>query len=187
MSDLTTSPIPRSECHQHGRTAFNPARYVRPFWTSSIPDLIREANEYFGAKQAWTVLQLGWIWHQENDMYGGFAPTWERRLFPAFSLWGAQAYVVSRHGMEAMIDRFFSDRTAESMVRLLEGVGVVEFYFESLGNETMLVALPSLFTVDGTTSTVEPSNPYRRELHRESNNRHIQATLQLYYSGGTKT
>lgn len=118
-------------------------------------------------------------------MYKSFDLSLERRLYPAVSLWGAQAYVVSRQGMEAMIDRFFSDRTAQSTVRLMDSVGVVEFYFESLGNDTMLVALPSLFTVDGTTSTVEPSNPHRRELHRESNNRHIQATLRLYYSGAT--
>lgn len=128
----------------------------------------------------WTVLQLGWIWGQDESLYKDFAPSMEQRLYPAPFQWGLQAYVVSRRGMEAMIDEFFSDRTPQGKMQLLDDVGVVEYYFGKLDN--VLVALPSLFTVEGMTSTIEPSNSLRNDQHRESNSHHIHATLQLYYS-----
>ena len=129
----------------------------------------------------WSILQLAWIWGKNASIYETGVVNSDRRVFPMEFQYGTAAYVVSRYGMEAIVDAYFSSRAPTGKVRLLPKVEVAESYFERLPN--VLVALPSLFTVRGLDTFLlgGQAGRERNEQHRDSNRRHIDATMELYY------
>lgn len=104
-----------------------------------------------------------------------------RRVLPMEFQYGTSAYVISRYGMEATLDAYFSSRTATGKIRLLRNVDVTESYFEAIPNA--LVVVPSLFTVKGFDTMVVGGDAAieRNSHHKDSNRRHVEATMQLYY------
>lgn len=92
---------------------------------------------------------------------------------------GASAYLISRDGMEAVLDKYFTDRTVEGQFLPIRKSGMfvtLEAYLSSIPDT--LVVSPSMFTVEvkGTSMMKDPHNAAKRlGEHAESN--HIHTSL----------
>jgi hypothetical protein len=88
------------------------APYFMPMWTHSLADVVTAANS--GGN--WSAIQLHWLNQYDFEMpppealVGGLL---ERR-----NIWlaSAAAYMISRRGMEKVLDRWFTGRGADSFV-----------------------------------------------------------------------
>ena len=152
-----------------------PQRATRPFWSSSIGDLIVEADR---TSPTWSLIQAGWTWGQDKDIYVTNRPKPGRILFQERFQWGTFAYILNRRGMEAILDAHFTDRSPTGLIRLSDNEEVAETCFEVL--ETgIFVALPSLFVIQGGESAIAGRNDDRLNGHLHSNNIHTQKTMEV--------
>lgn len=99
---------------------------------------------------------------------------------------GTSAYIMSRAGMEKVVDAFFLDRSPQGLIRLQEGGRQAELYVAAASN--VLVTVPSLFTIEGSDTTISTGEEEQRRLssHRESNNIHTKAMFDLYHAAVKK-
>lgn len=156
----------------------------RPFWTSSIRELVSAADTLMPPdKDTWGLIQLSWIWGLNQELYDGIAhrvdgPT--HQLAPMRFQFGTSAYVISRTGMCKVLNAYFSDDTPTSQIRLEQGGRQAELYVGTASN--ILVTVPSLFPIEGSDTTISTGEEEERRLrsHRESNSIHAQATLDLF-------
>ena len=166
--------------HTHTHTHIH-----RPFWVASIEDLVGDAghlNAFEG--QPWDIIQLAWIWGLNEDLYDSIAERHGRgrQLARVRFQFGTSAYIISRSGMEKVLDLFFLDRSPHGLIRLQEGGRQAELYVAAAGN--VLVTVPSLFTIEGSDTTISTGEEEQRRLrsHRESNSFHIKAMFDLYHA-----
>lgn len=126
-------------------------------------------------------MQLAWIWGLNEELYDNIQERHGRgrQLVRVRFQFGTSAYIISRAGMEKVLDAFFSDRSPQGLIQLWEGGRQAELYVATASN--VLVTVPSLFTIDGADTTISTGEEERRRLssHRESNWIHVQATLDL--------
>lgn len=134
-------------------------------------------------KDPWDLIQLSWVWGLNEELYDGIslrAGNPARQLVRTRFQFGTSAYVISRVGMHKILDAYFSDDTPYGNVRLEEGGRQAELYVSTAAN--LLVTVPSLFPIDGSDTTISTGDEEERRLrsHRESNNIHAKATLDLF-------
>jgi len=154
----------------------------RPFWTGSLIDLVNEAVKY--SNGSWEVVQAAWIWGMDENLYDRsvhpFGPG--RHVLPKRFQFGTSAYIISKRGMEKILDAYFTDRTESGQIRLRKGGNQAELYiYGAVSN--LYVAVPSVFTIEGSDTTISIGEESQRRLssHRESNNIHIKTTIDLYH------
>lgn len=139
--------------------------------------LLQEADS---TGDPWGLIQLAWIWGLDEGLYDDMEAQYGQghHLVRTRFQFGTSAYIISKAGMENVLDSFFSD----GLVRLQEGGRQAELYVSAASN--VLVAVPSLFTIEGYDTTISTGEEEQRRLssHRESNNVHIKATLDLFYA-----
>ncbi len=128
----------------------------------------------------WSLIQVGWTWDRDPDIYVKHRPQPGRQLFQERFQWGLFAYIINRRGMEILLDAYFSDRTPAGLIRLLNDGGVAEYHFDALG-AGIYVPLPSLFVVQGGESMIAGQHEYRLYLALRSNTLHTEETLQLMF------
>ena len=89
--------------------------------------------------------------------------------------------------MSNVLDAYFSDRTPIGTIRLRGGGDQAELYVYGPVSR-LYVAVPSFFTIEGSETTISIGEESKKRLasHRESNNIHIKAMLDLYRERGTK-
>jgi hypothetical protein len=100
-------------------------------------------------------------------------------IVPGFQF-GTSAYIISKRGMEKILDAYFTDRAETGQIRLRKGGDQAELYiYGAVSN--LYVAVPSFFTIEGSDTTISIGEESQRRLssHRESNNIHIKATFDL--------
>ena len=153
---------------------------LTPCWTSSIRDLVKDAE-----KMDWNLIQLGWLVVKNVSIYQAVEWGPEKRLVKQQNQYGAAAYLISRTGMEAIMDLFFTDKTSAGLAKVFIepdawGNIVVETYLGKLPN--LYVTMPSLFVVETFDTTIgsEEGTDFRLFGWRISNNHHISATLKLF-------
>lgn len=107
-----------------------------------------------------------------------------KRLIQEEFQYGMAAYIISRRGMEAVLEKFFVDKMPNGLVKPLleptsQGVLTIEGYFEKL--ETNYLAMPALFLIDTFDTTIGAGKlaRYRLMSYRMSNDKHIDATFDL--------
>lgn len=131
----------------------------------------------------WDIIQLAWIWGLDEGLYddlprraGGASDQLVHTRFQ----FGTAAYVISRAGMRKILSAYFSDDTVDGKIRLEEGGRQAELYVSTASN--VLVAVPSLFPIEGSDTTISTGEEEHRRLrsHRESNSIHAKATLDLF-------
>jgi hypothetical protein len=155
-------------------------RPFRPFWTSSISDLLQDAKD-----KAWDTIQLGWLAIKNKDIYDTVPWGRDSRLVEQEFQYGMGAYLISRQGMEFIMEQFFEDKTPTGVVKpLLEPsrrLLLIECYFERQGHT--LVAMPALFTTDTFETTIGEGKLSNLRLisYQLSNDKHIDATLDLFH------
>lgn len=95
---------------------------------------------------------------------------------------GTSAYIISKRGMEKVLDAHFSDRTANSLIRLRKGGDQAELYVYGVVSD-FYVTIPSYFTIEGSETTISVGEESQRRLssHRESNSIHTKAIFDLYH------
>jgi hypothetical protein len=124
---------------------------------------------------------LAWIWGLNENLYDSIQERHGRgqQLVRVRFQFGTSAYIISRTGMERVLDTFFSDRSPQGLIQLREGGSQAELYVAAAQN--VLVTVPSLFTIDGSDTTISTGEEEQRRLnsHRESNWIHIKATFDL--------
>ena len=91
---------------------------------------------------------------------------------------GTSAYIISKGGMENILDAYFSDRTEAGQIHLRSGGDQAELYVYGPVS-SLYVAAPSLFTVEGSGTITSKGEESRRPLssHRDSNNMQGGATV----------
>jgi GR25 family glycosyltransferase involved in LPS biosynthesis len=153
---------------------------LTPCWTSPIFDLVKDVEA-----KAWSIIQLSWLVVKDKAIYhtADWGPN--RRLVAHPNQYGAAAYLISRAGMEGIVDRFFTDRTATGLVKVFAEPDswkniVVETYLGKLPN--CYVSMPSLFLVETHDTTIGSGrgSNFRLQSWRLSNLQHISATLKLF-------
>lgn len=148
-----------------------------------MDELVVEANtlDAFDG-QPWDIIQLAWIWGLNEDLYENIEKRHGRghQLVRLRFQFGTSAYIISRTGMERVLDTFFSDRSPQGWIELWEGGRQAELYVASAQN--VLVTVPSLFTIEGSDTTISTGEEERRRLssHRESNSIHVKVMLDLH-------
>jgi len=128
----------------------------------------------------WSLIQAGWTWHRDHSIYVNNRPGPERLLFQERFQYGLIAYIISRSGMETILDAFFSDRTSTGLIRLMDPIGVAENYFDALKGG-VYVSLPSFFTILEGESVIAGRDEKRLNIHLRSNNIHTHETLNLMF------
>jgi GR25 family glycosyltransferase involved in LPS biosynthesis len=153
---------------------------LTPCWTSSIRDLVKDAEG-----TDWDLIQLGWLVVKNASIYHAVEWGPNKRLIKQQNQYGAASYLISRRGMEAIMDLFFTDKTSTGLAKVFTepdtwGNIVVETYLGKLTN--LYVAMPSLFIVETFDTTIgsEEGTDFRLLGWRFSNNHHITATLKLF-------
>jgi hypothetical protein len=165
----------------------------RPFWTSSIRDLVIDLQE---SEVEWHTLQLGWLLMKDRRLYENVKWGPGQRILSHPVQAGANAYILSRAGMEEALKQFFVQKDEEqqksspskegvnafSKIQLLpkdeEGnIPQIDEYLARIGKN--FLALPSLFTVDAFEKPVTMMEWVEPE--RFSNHAHIDATLSLVH------
>lgn len=128
----------------------------------------------------WDIIQLGWIWGLNEELYDNIEERLGHQLVPQRLQFGTSAYIISRPGMEKVMDAHFSDRTPQGLMQLQEGGRQAELYVAAASN--VLVTVPSLFTIEGSDTTISTGEEGARRLrsHRESNAIHTKAMLDLF-------
>lgn len=150
---------------------------------ASIQDLVDEADALNAFEnQPWDLIQLAWIWGLNEDLYDNIKDRHGpgRQLVRVRFQFGTSAYLISRAGMEKVLDAHFSDRSPQGLIRLQEGGRQAELYVAAAPN--VLVTVPSLFTIDGSDTTISTGEEEQRRLrsHRESNWVHVRAMLDVH-------
>ena len=143
---------------------------------------MNEAVKY--SNGSWEVVQAAWIWGMNEDVYDRsvhpFGPGCH--VLPKRFQFGTSAYIISKRGMGKILDAYFTDRTETGQIRLRKGGDQAELYiYGAVSN--LYVAAPSVFTFEGSDTTISIGEEGRRRLssHRESNNIHIKTTIDQYY------
>jgi len=145
-------------------------------------DVVNEAVNC--SNGSWEVIQTAWIWGMDENIYDRsvhpFGPG--RHVLSKRFQFGTSAYIISKRGMEKILDAYFTDRTKTGQIRLRKGGDQAELYiYGAVSN--LYVAMPSFFTIEGSDTTISTGEESHRRLssHRESNNIHIRATFDLYH------
>ena len=153
--------------------------FLMPYWTESMADLIAQTNS-----SDWGIIQVGFTVGKTPKPYQNKDIKWGqegRRVIPSVGgfEWGAFSYVISRKGMEYVLDRFFEgDRTAEGKVAAMyEGwAAPVEYYLDKVPNP--FIAMPPLFMAETSASTIGLDQVDERlDFHRHSNQEHLMASF----------
>jgi len=116
-------------------------------------------------------------------------PAGQHLLLPRPFDFGAAAYIVSRAGMERILELYFTDETENSLVRpQMRGSDLIIIaYYEAVGRT--YVVFPSLFTVEGEDSTIAGEGEEKEvRLGRQgrSNERHWRETRGCGRGGGRR-
>lgn len=130
------------------------------------------------ASAPWSLIQAGWTWSRDEQIYVNNRPRPGHLLFQERFQWGLVAYIINRRGMETILDAHFSDRSPTGLIQLLDNGEVAETYFDVLGSG-VYIPLPSLFVIQGGESTIAGRHEERLNIHLLSNNLHTQETLLL--------
>lgn len=144
-------------------------------------DAVYEAGNY--SASTWEIIQTAWIWGMDEDLYDRsmhpFGPG--HHVLPKRSQFGTSAYIISKRGMEKVLDAYFSDRTAAAQIRLRTGGDQAELYVYGAVS-SLYVAVPSMFTIEGSDTTISVGEEGKRRLssHRKSNTIHTKTTFDLY-------
>jgi hypothetical protein len=128
----------------------------------------------------WSLIQAGWTWFRDYKIYTNNRPQPGRHLFQEKFQFGLIAYIISKSGMETILDTYFSDRSSTGLIRLMDPVGVAEWYFDVL-QSGVYVSLPSLFTILEGESVIAGRDEGRLNIHLRSNNIHMHETLQMAF------
>ena len=154
---------------------------LRPYWTSTIPELLREVEG-----KEWHTVQLGWLAVKNEHIYKKVAWGPNKRLVEEEFQYGMAAYVISRKGMEAVMEKFFVDKTPNGLVKPLlepsrQQLLLIECYFEKLNHN--YITMPALFPTDTFDTTIGGEKLSRLRLisYRLSNDKHIDTTLELFH------
>jgi hypothetical protein len=145
-------------------------------------DVIHEARNYSAG--TWDIIQTAWIWGMDENLYDRsvhpVAPG--RHVLSKRFQFGTSAYIISKRAMETILDTYFSDRTPTGQIRLRRGGDQAELYVYGAVSR-LYVAVPSLFTIEGSDTTISIGEESQRRLssHRESNNIHTKTTFDLYH------
>ena len=151
----------------------------RPFWTGSLIDLVNEAVNY--SNGSWEVVQAAWIWGMDENLYDRsvhpFGPA--RHVLPKRFQFGTSAYIISKRGMEKILDAYFTEDWTNPPSERGRSSRALHLRCRSY----LYVAVPSFFTIEGSDTTISTGDESHRRLssHRESNNIHIKATFDLYH------
>lgn len=84
-------------------------------------DAVQEAGNY--SVDTWDIIQTAWIWGLDEDSYyrsvHSFGPG--RDALQERFQFGTSAYIISKGGMEKILDAYISDRTEAGQIHLRSG------------------------------------------------------------------
>ena len=94
------------------------------------------------------MVQMAWIWGMDETSYDrgahNFGPS--RHVLQTHFQFGTSAYLVSKRGMENILDAYITDRAETGQIRLRRGDDQAEVYiYGAISN--LYVAVPTLHTV----------------------------------------
>jgi len=130
------------------------------------------------------MVQMAWIWGMDKTLYDrgahNFGP--RRHILQTRFQFGTSAYIISKRGMEKILDAYFTDSTENGQICLRRGGDQAELYiYGAISN--LFVAVPSFFTIEGSDTTISTGEESQLRLssHRESNSIHIKTAFDLFH------
>lgn len=147
--------------------------------------MIQELENDSSAQKSWNSIQLYWTCtHQEwcVDAYAEHSnhPLISPQLLSHPFEWGAAAYLISRAGMKAVIDQYFSDDSPQGLIQpLVEGREIwIENYLKVL--PATYLAMPPLFITDYKAESTISNDPERAYFAALTTERILRANLELH-------